>query len=122
MKEWLEKNYKGDNQSYLEDIQKAEEMFKENRFEQREISYTTGLLRQKQSKRSGADMIYSNKVQSRLQDAYKMNYAISRKNIIKREDHKNIINKSSNKNYNNIGGIKKNNYNNNEQNKNCIII
>ena len=46
MKEWLEKNYKGDNKAYLEDIKKAEQMFENVHYEQRDYTYTTSLVRQ----------------------------------------------------------------------------
>ena len=75
MREWLEKNYKGENKNYLEDIKKAEPMFVKVDYAQRDITYTTSLVRQMQSKRIGSQNMYSNSVQMRLQSNYNMNYA-----------------------------------------------
>ena len=75
MREWLEKKYKGENKNYLEDIKKAEPMFVKVDYAQRDITYTTSLVRQMQSKRIGSQNMYSNSVQMRLQSNYNMNYA-----------------------------------------------
>ena len=77
MREWLEKNYKGENKAYLEDIKKAEPMFQDFGYNQRDVTYTTSLVRQMQSKRVGSYNMYSNSVQVRLQSNYQMNYAQS---------------------------------------------
>lgn len=77
MRNWLEKNYKGDNKTYLEDIKKAEPMFKSFEYNLREVSYTTSQIRQMQSKRIGSYNLYSNSVQMRLQNNYQINFAQS---------------------------------------------
>ena len=77
MREWLEKNYKGENKAFLEDIKKAEPMFENMMYDQRGITYATSQVRQMQSKRIGTYNLYSNSVQMRLQSNYQMNYAIS---------------------------------------------
>ena len=77
MREWLEKNYKGKNKAFLEDIKKAEPMFENMMYDQRGITYATSQVRQMQSKRIGTYNLYSNSVQMRLQSNYQMNYAIS---------------------------------------------
>ena len=77
MREWLEKNYKGDNKNYLEDIKKAEPMFEKIRFEQRDFTYAISQTRQMQSKRSE---FYSNNVQRILSDNYQKAYSQSQLN------------------------------------------
>ena len=77
MREWLEKNYKGDNKAFFEDIKKAEPMFENMMYDQRGITYSTSQVRQMQSKRIGNYNLYSNSAQMRLQSNYQMNYAIS---------------------------------------------
>ena len=77
MRDWLEKNYKGENKAFLEDIKKAEPMFENMMYDQRGITYATSQVRQMQSKRIGTYNLYSNSVQMRLQSNYQMNYAIS---------------------------------------------
>ena len=79
MREWLEKNYKGHNKAFLEDIKKAEPMFENMMYDQRRISYATSQVRQMQSKRIGTYNLYSNSVQKRLTSNYQMNYAIFQK-------------------------------------------
>ena len=79
MREWLEKNYKGDNKAFLEDIKKAEPMFENMMYDQRGITYSTSQVRQMQSKRIGTYNLYSNSVQKRLSSNYQMNYAIFQK-------------------------------------------
>ena len=81
MREWLEKNYKGENKIYLEDIKKSEKMF-ENRyeFEQKACSYVTSQVRQMQSKRVGSITNYTNSVQKALQSNYVINFNQSIKN------------------------------------------
>ena len=76
MREWLEKNYKGHNKAFLEDIKKAEPMFESMMYDQRGITYATSQVRQMQSKRIGNYNLYSNSVQKRLTSNYQMNYAI----------------------------------------------
>ena len=80
MREWLEKNYNGNNKAYLEDIKKAEPMFQEISYNQRDITYATSQIRQMQSKRVGSYNMYSNSVQMRLQNNYQINFAQSQKN------------------------------------------
>ena len=77
MREWLEKNYKGNNNNYLEDIKKTEPMFQNIVYDHRTVSYTTSLVRQMQSKRVGSQNMYSNMAQVRLQNNYQMNFAQS---------------------------------------------
>ena len=77
MREWLEKNYKGDNKNYLEDIKKAEPMFEKIRFEQRDFTYAISQTRQMQFKRSE---FYSNNVQRILSDNYQKAYSQSQLN------------------------------------------
>ena len=77
MREWLEKNYKGENKAFLEDIKKAEPMFESMMYDQRGITYATSQVRQMQSKRIGTYNLYSNSVQKRLSSNYQMNYAQS---------------------------------------------
>ena len=77
MREWLEKNYKGDNKNFLEDIKKAEPMFEKIRFEQRDFTYAISQTRQMQSKRSE---FYSNNVQRILSDNYQKAYSQSQLN------------------------------------------
>jgi hypothetical protein len=77
MREWLEKNYNGNNKAYLEDIKKAEPMFQEISYNQRAITFATSQIRQMQSKRVGSYNMYSNSVQARLQSNYQMNFAQS---------------------------------------------
>ena len=77
MREWLEKNYNGNNKAYLEDIKKAEPMFQEITYNQRDITFATSQIRQMQSKRVGSYNMYSNSVQARLQSNYQMNFAQS---------------------------------------------
>ena len=81
MRDWLEKNYKGDNKAYLEDIKKSEQLFEYEHYEQRDYTYTTSLVRQMQNKRIGSSsMNYSNKAQTKLQNAYIANYSKSQNN------------------------------------------
>ena len=129
MEEWLENNYKGDNKTYLEDIKNTAKMFENKPFERREMTYTTSLLRQKQSKRIGSNMNYSNSVQLRLQDTYKMNFSKSlganTNKIIPKNNNtnKDNINKNNINNNDNIHNTDINikNNNNEKQKKNCII-
>ena len=79
MREWLEKNYKGSNTNYLEDIKKTEPMFQKIEYEQRDYTYTTSLLRQRQTKRIGSENCYMNSVQMRLQNNYNINFTNSQK-------------------------------------------
>ena len=80
MREWLEKNYKGHNKAFLEDIKKAEPMFESMMYDQRGITYATSQVRQMQSKRIGNYNLYSNSAQMRLQSNYQINFAQSQKN------------------------------------------
>ena len=127
MKEWLEKNYKGDNKNYLEDIKKSEQMFENDNYEQRDYTYTTSLVRQMQNKRIGSSsMNYSNKAQTRLQNAYILNYNKSKNNNKKNNlDNINEIdeyNKDNNKNIYRTD-IKLNRSNtDNSKNKKCSIV
>ena len=65
MENWLKKNYKGNNKSYMEDILKAESLFRdEYSFKSQGISYVTSQIREKQTKRIGSNMMFSNSIQT----------------------------------------------------------
>ena len=65
MENWLKKNYKGNNKSNMEDILKAESLFRdEYSFKSQGISYVTSQIREKQSKRIGSNMMFSNSIQT----------------------------------------------------------
>ena len=89
MREWLEKNYKGENKAFLEDIKKAEPMFENMMYDQRGITYATSQVRQMQSKRIGNYNLYSNSAQMRLQSNYQMNYAMAQ-NMMNNNNNQNI--------------------------------
>ena len=89
MREWLEKNYKGHNKAFLEDIKKAEPMFESMMYDQRGITYATSQVRQMQSKRIGNYNLYSNSAQMRLQSNYQMNYAMAQ-NMMNNNNNQNI--------------------------------
>ena len=72
MNVWLEKNYKGENKKYLEDIIKSKQLFQNTVSSQKSISCTVSMLSQGMYKRMGSDNIYSNSVQNRLQNNYKL--------------------------------------------------
>ena len=80
MKEWLEKNYKGENKSYLEDIKKSEQIFDYGFNSRRGVTCTISMVSQNMSKRVGSNNMYSNSVQMRLQDNYRKSYNISKAN------------------------------------------
>ena len=79
MKDWLEKNYKGFDKTYLEDIKKSEQMFVNNLLARESIANTFSLVSQNISKRIGASLRYSNFQQSNLQSNYRINLAQSQK-------------------------------------------
>ena len=89
MRDWLEKNYKGHNKAFLEDIKKAEPMFESMMYDQRGITYSTSQVRQMQSKRIGNYNLYSNSAQMRLQSNYQMNYAMAQ-NMMNNNNNQNI--------------------------------
>ena len=89
MRDWLEKNYKGENKAFLEDIKKAEPMFENMMYDQRGITYATSQVRQMQSKRIGTYNLYSNSVQKRLSSNYQMNYAMAQ-NMMNNNNNQNI--------------------------------
>ena len=89
MRDWLEKNYKGENKAFLEDIKKAEPMFENMMYDQRGITYSTSQVRQMQSKRIGTYNLYSNSVQKRLSSNYQMNYAMAQ-NMMNNNNNQNI--------------------------------
>ena len=65
MEDWLKAKYKGTNKTYLEDIIKTKSLFRdEYTFKTQGISYVSSNIREKQSKRAGATMIYSNAIQA----------------------------------------------------------
>ena len=64
MEDWLKSKYKGNNKTYLEDILRAQGLFKdEYMFKTQGISYVTQQVRERQSKRAGVSMMYSNHIQ-----------------------------------------------------------
>ena len=102
-------------------------MFENDNYEQRDYTYTTSLVRQMQNKRIGSSsMNYSNKAQTRLQNAYKLNYYKSKNNNKKNNlDNINEIdeyNKDNNKNiYRTDIKLNRSNTDNNK-NKKCSIV
>ena len=65
MEEWLKKNYHGENKGYLDDITKTQNFFvDQNVFVSRGVTYVTSQIREKQTKRLGSNMIYTNSVQN----------------------------------------------------------
>jgi Mg-chelatase subunit ChlD len=65
MEEFLKTKYKGTNKTYLEDILKTQGLFKdEYMFRTQGISYVSQQVRERQSKRAGASMMYSNHIQA----------------------------------------------------------
>ena len=65
MEDWLKTKYKGGNKTYLEDIIKTKGLFRdEYTFKTQGISYVSSHIREKQSKRAGATMMYSNAIQA----------------------------------------------------------
>ena len=64
MEDWIRKNYKGNNQIYLEDIIKTKNLFgDEYIFRSKGVTFATSQIRQMQSKKIGSNMLFSNKVQ-----------------------------------------------------------
>ena len=90
MRTWLEKNYKGENKTYLEDVIKSETIFENSHQARRDYTSTYNMVSQNMSKRMGTNNMYSNSIQMRLQDNYRMNYAMS-------QQAPHIINKNNNK-------------------------
>ena len=65
MEKWIKDNYKGNNNTYLEDIKKTMGLFRdEYTFKTQGISYVSSNIRERQSKRAGASMMYSNAIQA----------------------------------------------------------
>ncbi len=61
MEEWLKKNYKGDNKSYLEDIIKSKSLFNDDyTFENKGIAFAKSNIREKICKRDGMNNMYMN--------------------------------------------------------------
>ena len=85
MKDWLEKNYKGENKSYLEDVKKSEQMFEYGFNARRGVTCTISMVSQNISKRMGSNNMYSNSIQNRLQDNYRKNYTSSQAANIKKK-------------------------------------
>ena len=79
MKEWLQKNYTGENKTFLKDITKSEEMFSNNPLAMKSVTKTISAISQNISKRIGDNMQYSNMRQSMLQDQFRMNLNKSQK-------------------------------------------
>ena len=74
MKVWIEKNYKDEYKSYLEDIKKSEQIFEFGFNARRGVTSTISMVSQNMSKRMGSNNMYSNSVQMRLQDNYRNSY------------------------------------------------
>ena len=74
MKVWIEKNYKDEYKSYLEDIKKSEQIFEFGFNARRGVTTTISMVSQNMSKRMGSNNMYSNSVQMRLQDNYRNSY------------------------------------------------
>jgi len=73
MEEYLKKNYHGENKSYLDDIRKTQNFFvDESDFNSRGVSYVTSQIREKQTKRLGSNMIYTNSVQNHFGKTVKL--------------------------------------------------
>ena len=73
MEKWLTKNYHGENKSYLDDITKTQKFFvDEVDFASRGVSYVTSQIREKQTKRLGSNMIYTNSVQTHFGKTVKL--------------------------------------------------
>ena len=73
MEEWLKKNYHGENKSYLDDITKTQKFFvDESDFVSRGVSYVTSQIREKQTKRLGSNMMYTNSVQNHFGKTVKL--------------------------------------------------
>ena len=65
MEDWLKANYKGNNKTYLEDIIKTKSLFRdEYLFKSQGYSYACSNIREKQSKRAGNTLLYSNCIQA----------------------------------------------------------
>ena len=77
LKEWLIKNYKGENKDYLKDVEKSEKMFERSPFANKSVTYATSQIRQMQSKRIGSNNYYMNSVQAVMQQNYQINFARS---------------------------------------------
>jgi Mg-chelatase subunit ChlD len=61
MEEWLKKNYKGDNKSYLEDIEKSKSLFNDDyTFKNKGIAFAKSNIREKICKRDGMNNMYMN--------------------------------------------------------------
>lgn len=65
MENWLKKNNNEKNKTYLDDVLKTKNMFKdEHVFRTQGISYVSSNIRERQSKRAGATMMYQNHIQA----------------------------------------------------------
>ena len=65
MEDWLKSKYKGNNKTYLEDIIKTKSLFRDEfLFQSKGYSYACSNIREKQSKRAGNTMLYSNCIQA----------------------------------------------------------
>ena len=61
MEDWIKKNYKGENKSYLEDIIKSKSLFKDDHiFESKGRAFATSNIREKLNKRDGMNNMYKN--------------------------------------------------------------
>ena len=112
MEEWLKKNYKGDNKSYLEDIIKSKSLFNDDyTFQNKGIAFAKSNIREKICKKDGMNNMYMNC----NQDYYCRNM------VDYDDDYDNYNNKNMDYNYDNKNICYNNNidddydsYNNNE--------
>ena len=69
IKEWIIKNYKGDNkETYLDDIKKAGEIFSNDE----SFIFVSSQIREKQFKKQGNSMAYTNNIQNQLLKSVKL--------------------------------------------------
>lgn len=75
MEIWIKTKYKGSNKTYLEDIEKTMGLFRdEYTFKTQGISYVSSNIRERQSKRAGASMMYSNAIQANYSKKVQSHY------------------------------------------------
>ena len=73
MKNWLKKNYKGNNNKYIIDIENAEQIFENSMSTNKSIINTFSLVSQNKFKRMGSNLNYSNDAQLQLQNQFRIN-------------------------------------------------
>jgi len=85
IKQWIIKNYKGENKStYLNDIKKAGEIFSNDE----SYIFVSSQIRENQFKKQGNSMTYTNKIQNQLLNSIKL----PPKKVIKANDLTKSIN------------------------------